>query len=465
MKGRMKINVAAVLLAVVMMFLMPFKIYAAEAVTLDSAKSDVAKGNSDAQLSNYYFSYHATRTQWGATFDCVTYTFFDDTIKGKFFAYLGTANNNQFEGYIGMCYLDDGSCVEAAKSGVYTRQAWYNFENGKNYGYASGAGFGINLLNFKEGNMSVDFRDLNTNIPLFDSLDSAKAYYETGDTSGLLNGDKVSSYDPGIEVPQDLAVNFTAANFLDTSSFNKYGRFDYADSDVIFTWNQSEDVDISNYKTEIYTQLTVQWANIPYNPFSPDWHEQLASKQLVNTVDTLRSNSYTMSKSTFKDIVQKSGDEVIDGGIMGGSVSYIKEPMYFYLRNVVGNSYSDWVRVKITRDTVTTEGIPAFGNGSGTVTSGYDQVKGDSSVGGGNGQAITGDTSGGSYGKNYSVEFDSASMSGIIGFIKNGFGLLGDDGLIALFKETFSFLPAPVWTCIIAMIAASCIVVIWKVVH
>lgn len=441
MKGRMKINVAAVLLAVVMMFLMPFKIYAAEAVTLDSAKSDVAKGNSDAQLSNYYFSYHATRTQWGATFDCVTYMFFDDTIKGKFFAYLGTANNNQFEGYIGMCYLDDGSCVEAAKSGVYTRQAWYNFENGKNYGYASGAGFGINLLNFKEGNMSVDFRDLNTNIPLFDSLDSAKAYYETGDTSGLLNGDKVSSYDPSLEVPQDFKITFSGNKlFRDDGSVNQ--------SDFQFEWFQSDDIDLQDYRTEIYVQATIAQMNI-IDVFKKDYSKTyLTDKLLLVDCTTDYSNNQSVKWDDFYKVINEDFGTHWDTSQPVGV-----EPFFFWIRNIKGNSYSDWVKVKVTKNNIVTSGNEL--TGSGTVTKGYEQIDGSSGE-------IKTDSS---YGKTYHVDPDTKSVSSIIDYIKNGFGLLGDDGLIALFKETFSFLPAPVWTCIISMIAATCIIVIWKVVH
>lgn len=441
MKGRMKINVAAVLLAVVMMFLMPFKIYAAEAVTLDSAKSDVAKGNSDAQLSNYYFSYHATRTQWGATFDCVTYMFFDDTIKGKFFAYLGTANNNHFEGYIGMCYLDDGSCVEAAKSGVYTRQAWYNFENGKNYGYASGAGFGINLLNFKEGNMSVDFRDLNTNIPLFDSLDSAKAYYETGDTSGLLNSDKVNSYDPSLEVPQDFKITFSGNKlFRDDGSVNQ--------SDFQFEWSQSDYIDLQDYRTEIYVQATIAQMNI-IDVFKKDYSKTyLTNKLLLVDCTTDYSNSQSVKWDDFYKVINEDFGTHWDTSQPVGV-----EPFFFWIRNIKGNSYSDWVKVKVTKNNIVTSGNEL--TGSGTVTKGYEQIDGSS------GETKTDS----SYGKTYHVDPDTKSVFSIIDYIKNGFGLLGDDGLIALFKETFSFLPAPVWTCIIAMIAASCIVVIWKVVH
>lgn len=441
MKGRMKINVAAVLLAVVMMFLMPFKIYAAEAVTLDSAKSDVAKGNSDAQLSNYYFSYHATRTQWGATFDCVTYMFFDDTIKGKFFAYLGTANNNQFEGYIGMCYLDDGSCVEAAKSGVYTRQAWYNFENGKNYGYASGAGFGINLLNFKEGNMSVDFRDLNTNIPLFDSLDSAKAYYETGDTSGLLNSDKVNSYDSSLEVPQDFKITFSGNKlFREDGSVNQ--------SDFQFEWSQSNDIDLQDYRTEIYVQATIAQMNI-IDVFKKDYSKTyLTNKLLLVDCNTDYSNSQSVKWTDFYKIINDDFGNHKDTSQPVGV-----EPFYFWIRNIKGNSYSDWVKVKVTKNNIVTSGNEL--TGSGTVTKGYEQIDGSS------GETKTDSV----YGKTYHVDPDTKSVSSIIDYIKNGFGLLGDDGLIALFKETFSFLPAPVWTCIISMIAATCIIVIWKVVH
>lgn len=438
MTNKKKISIAAVLLAVVMMCMMPVCAFAAEAVTLDSAKSDVAKGNPDAQLSDYYFSFHATRTQWGATFDCVTYMFLDDTIKGKFFAYLGTAN--QFEGYIGMCYLDDGSCVEAAKSGVYTRQAWYNFENGANYGYASGAGFGINLLNFKEGSMSTDFRGVDTNIPLFDSLDSAKSYFETGDTSGLLNGDKVSSYDPTIEVPQDFKITFSGNKlFRDDGSVNQ--------SDFQFEWSQSDDIDLQDYRTEIYVQATIAQMNI-IDVFKKDYSKTyLTSKLLLVDCTTDYSNSQSVKWTDFYKIINDDFGNHKDTSQPVGV-----EPFFFWIRNIKGNSYSDWVKVKVTKNNIVTSGNEL--TGSGTVTKGYEQIDGSS------GEIKTDST----YGKTYHVDPDTKSVSSIIDYIKSGFGLLGDNGLIAFLKDTMSFLPDPVWGMLYALVAVCCFVVIWKVI-
>ena len=43
---------------------------------------------------------------------------------------------------------------------------------------------------------------------------------------------------------------------------------------------------------------------------------------------------------------------------------------------------------------------------------------------------------------------ESSSSSDIVNFIKNGFGLLGDNGVITLMQDAFSYVPSFIWSII-----------------
>lgn len=448
MKNRMKINVAAVLLAVVMMCLVPVHAFAAGLPSLDEVRNAFLKDDSSINFSDYYFIYNTTRTQWGSTFDCVFYNLYDSGYEGDLFIYIDE-NSTPFGGnYVGMTYLN-GEYKSAADAKVYNRQVWYNSSNGQLCGSASGYGCGVDMQYMQPGQMNVDFRFGSTNIPLFDSLDSAKSYFETGDTSGLLNGDMFQTYDSNIEVPQDLKVEFSAANLFD----NDKGAMNLCDFNI--SWSQSEDVDLSNYQTEIYMQPTVKFIKAPY--VGQHWQSQLGKKVLVSSSTTSVSNSVNISSRNLGNYFIDATAEVTSEGVVDGSVAYYNSPLYVYVRNVVGNKYSDWVKVTITPENVTTEGTKIFGNGSGVVSSGYEQIKGDSSKGGGVGEAIGGSSaSDSSYGKGYYIDISDADLSSISGHLKSGFGILGDNGLLSLLRDFFSFIPDDYFTVLVTFISGCC---------
>lgn len=423
----------AVMLALMMFVIKPVQSYAAGMPSLEDAKSDCIKYSGNIKLSDFYYKFINLS---GSDGSYLTFMFVEQNIADQ--------NKNLL---IYKYYYTDAYQLRFAK-----------FENGEVADIDSDrTRFGISYTSAgtlyhclgNSGSVVVnqlDFEkyfdsEIETNLPYFDSKESAENYFNTGDTSGMLNADKYSAYDSSIEVPQNLKITFSGNKlFNDDGSVNQ--------SDFKFEWSQSEDIDISDYKTEIYVQPTIAKMNI-IDVFKRDYSDSyLTDRLLMFDCNTDYNNSQSYKWDDFYKLILDDFGRHWDTSQPVGI-----EPFYFWARNVVGNRYGDWVKVKVTKNNIVTSGNGI--TGSGTVTKGYDQINGD-----------TGTTkSDSSYGKTYHVDPDTKSVFSIIDYIKNGFGLLGDDGLIALFKETFSFLPASVWTCIIAMIAASCIVVIWKVVH
>ena len=398
MKYRMKINIAAVLLAVLMMCMVPFKIYAASIPSLDDAKSDCIRHMGNVKLSDFYYKFINVS---GLNSDYATFVFVNQDVADSnknllIYKYYYTNSYQLRFAKFENCEVVDIN-ADRTRFGInYTIDgAWLNCTG-------NSGSVVINQSNFEKYYNS----EIETNLPYFDSKESAENYFNTGDMSGLLNGDKFQTYDSNIEVPQDLKVEFSAANLFD----NDKGAMNLCDFNI--SWSQSEDVDLSNYQTEIYMQPTVKFIKAPY--VGQHWQSQLGKKVLVSSATTSVSNSVNISSGNLVNYFIDATAEVTSEGVVDGSVAYYNSPLYVYVRNVVGNKYSDWVKVTITPDSVTTEGAKIFGNGSGVVSSGYEQIKGDSSKGGGVGEAIGGSSaSDSSYGKGYYIDISDADLSSI----------------------------------------------------
>lgn len=436
-----KFNIAALLLAVLMMCILPFKIYAAGIPSLEDAKSDCIRHMGNVKLSDFYYKFINVS---GLNSDYATFVFVNQDVADSnknlliYKYYYTDSYQLRFAKFENCEVVDINS--DRTRFGInYTVDgAWLNCTG--NAGSAV-----VDQSNFEKYFNS----EIETNLPYFDSKESAENYFNTGDMSGLLNGDKFQTYDSNIEVPQDLKVEFSAANLFD----NDKGAMNLCDFNI--SWSQSEDVDLSNYQTEIYMQPTVKFIKAPY--VGQHWQSQLGKKVLVSSATTSVSNSVNISSDNLVNYFIDATAEVTSEGVVDGSVAYYNSPLYVYVRNVVGNKYSDWVKVTITPESVTTEGAKIFGNGSGVVSSGYEQIKGDSSKGGGVGEAIGGSSaSDSSYGKGYYIDISDADLSSISGHLKSGFGILGDNGLLSLLRDFFSFIPDDYFTVLVTFISGCC---------
>lgn len=281
-----------------------------------------------------------------------------------------------------------------------------------------------------------------TNIPIFSSEDGAVSYYLTGDLTGFKNSDQCFLYSSDIESPKDLKITYSTNKL-----FNDDGSCDAPD--FKFEWKQSEDVDLSGYKTEIYMQCTLVNPNLE-SIIKHDYSDsKLSNKIELETVNTQKQNSVICKWENYSTALY---DESVRLHGYTPGMAIVVAPMYFWVRNVKGNTYGDWVKVKVTRDNVVESGSTF--NGEGTVTGGYEKIDGGSGE----------QKDDGEYGNSYHVDVEYKNVTSIIDYIKNGFGLLGDTGLIAMIKDVFSFLPGPIWTMLLATFAVCCFIVIWKVI-
>lgn len=446
MKNR-KFNIAAVLLAVLMMCILPFKIYAAGIPSLEDAKSDCIRHMGNVKLSDFYYKFINVS---GLNSDYATFVFVNQDVVDSnknlliYKYYYTDAYQLRFAKFENGEVVDINS--DRTRFGInYTVDgAWLNCT-------ANAGSAVVDQSNFEKYFNS----EIETNLPYFDSKDSAQAYYETGDTSGLLNGDNFQTYDKSIETPRDMRVDMDA-DFRAQMGYAPSNAPDDANasnSTCVFTWSQSEEVvEAGNYETEIYYQTTfVHHSNmfaIGKKTFS------LSSSVLVASVPVTRTGmTYTMD---FKQIT-KIYEEWQDSGLIGGTLkpTYPTEPYYFYIRNKVGNNYGNWVRVTVTNDNITTSNTIT---GASTVTGGYDEIDGSSATLPGVNQKLDGDTVADSqYGKKYSVDIDSADLDSVVGKLRKGFGILGDNGLIALLNGFFSFIPDEYFSVLITFVSGACI--------
>lgn len=442
-----KFNIAALLLAVLMMCILPFKIYAAGIPSLEDAKSDCIRHMGNVKLSDFYYKFINVS---GLNSDYATFMFVNQDVADSnknlliYKYYYTDVYQLRFAKFENGEVVDINSARTRFGINYTVDGAWLNCTS--NAGSAV-----VDQSNFEKYYNS----EIETNLPYFDSLDSAKAYYETGDTSGLLNGDNFQTYDKSIETPRDMRVDMDA-DFRAQMGYAPSNAPDDANasnSTCVFTWSQSEEVvKAGNYETEIYYQTTfVHHSNmfaIGKKTFS------LSSSVLVASVPVTRAGmTYTMD---FKQIT-KIYEEWQDSGLIGGTLkpTYPTEPYYFYIRNKVGNNYGNWVRVTVTNDNITTSNTIT---GASTVTGGYDEIDGSSATFPGVNQKLDGDTVADSqYGKKYSVDIDSADLDSVVGKLRKGFGILGDNGLIALLNGFFSFIPDEYFSVLITFVSGACI--------
>lgn len=409
--------------------------YAAGVPGRDEAYSSVCSQWSNVEFSNYYIIRDEAYMGGNGLVERLQYCFVTEDTAGGLFCY------DVYDSYDGL-YVKYGRYINGefiSETNRFVCCVSY-LHDGSFWALASGSGNNDIINNSSDG--STKFFSFDTNIPYFSSIESAKAYYEAGDTSGFKNLDKCLVYDSGIETPKDLKITYSTNKL-----FNDDGSCDAPD--FKFEWKQSEDVDLSGYKTEIYMQCTLVNPNLE-SIIKHDYSDsKLSNKIELETVNTQKQNSVICKWENYSTALY---DESVRLHGYTPGMAIVVAPMYFWVRNVKGNVYGDWVKVKVTRDNVVESGSTF--NGEGTVTGGYEKIDGGSGE----------QKDDGEYGNSYHVDVEYKNVTSIIDYIKNGFGLLGDTGLIAMIKDVFSFLPAPIWTLLITTFSVCCLIIIWKVI-
>lgn len=260
-----------------------------------------------------------------------------------------------------------------------------------------------------------------TNVVLFSNYNDAKNYILTGQiNNALFEPEQKYEYSSDVEIPLMAQCQVNGDRFLfncmQTESHNDYRlqinasvsltpiysnltSKKYADTEQIFTSGKSEIGKYDNHDTTFNVSFT--------------------TTDLLNGIDTSRT------ALGFKEFY--NGYNIL----LPYKESTLSK-IYFYARNVCGSKCSNWV--KVTFDLI-------------TETSVYEEVE---SVPGSNIPSDTKKDSSEYYPSDYIYNDDEPyqgdNNGGILGYIKSGLGLVGNNSIIALIGNTFSFLPRELTT-------------------
>lgn len=300
-----------------------------------------------------------------------------------------------------------------------------------------------------------------TNLPIFDETNSEaiEAYINDGDYSGAVNSDnlngQVGEVDNSIERPKNLKVT------SDGKYTNMIGSAVNAPfiGDYIARWEQT--VDTTNYEYDVDVRFTFK--NIVYNnipelqvavkqTYTSDWYTiRRGFPYLGEKNEELKIDRSVLNNAVVYNFVSlfKTGTVLDSVMVKGSLVSYDVEKVQIRIRNRDGDKVSNYVTTTVDYKT---------GSVTASVTDEDDNKVDDEEYNDTDVDETTGDKDV----LDAITDSDSGfGISGIMSFIKSGFGLLGDYGVIALMSRTYSYLPGSIWTIItffISMLVVICVI-------
>lgn len=327
---------------------------------------------------------------------------------------------------------------------------------------------------------------LSSNCITFDNFDNARNYLVNGDDSGAIfkpETTDVLEYDSSIELPQSMTATYNIysdKDFVDINDVQKVLQVAIKSITNNFynnmVWSQS--VDTTDYITEFYGSATI---NLPSflkltNPTVSDIYNCTTESldiffPLLNsdddslTINTSSSNAVTYNfrqyyKSLFKYLIDNdyvncttySEENFVSSlrDLIQMTTIDNDTTCHVFVRNRVDNKVSNWVSFKWGSSVQNWNEISAVdkdGNVSDSPAS--NDVVTDSQ-----------------YTPTYTppTEVEEANTNSFLAFIKSGFGLLGDNGLIAMFQSIFLFLPSWLFSLLATGVSSMVLVAIIKAV-
>lgn len=308
----------------------------------------------------------------------------------------------------------------------------------------SDTSYPLTFYNMNNEDFSKYF-SFSSSIPIFKVTDeeSINKYVNEGDYSGATNKDDVdkslSHQDGSVELPRDLKVTKGYATGL-VSAYS-------LDKDCVFTWNQT--VDTSGYVYDVDAQMVIGtvthsgsavltgdkygsgWVNIV------DSYHYDGAQQMTRSITASQLNDILLVKC-FDNYIAATNKKLTYKG-------YLVSQLKIRVRNRSGTSVSDYVVITIDMDSASTTAKVEDEEGN--------DVKNDEYTG----QDVSDPDK-------PSVTDSDLSLTGILDYIRSGFGLLGSGGLLSLMSSAFSYIPSSVWTLIKTAIAVSITIMVLSLV-
>lgn len=278
---------------------------------------------------------------------------------------------------------------------------------------------------------------VSSSLPIFRegqySKEDLDNYLKNGDTSGATNAKELNEkytdkYDDSIPLPQNLKVVSGVDQTITGTSLEKLGAFN---KDIVLTWEQPEIPDGMQFEIE---------AEFSAKRLADDNYSDL--KEYTGAYHTVvQKTAYGETKTVTVSVDHKT----LNGLKEKGYLSKVK----FRVRNCVDNKTSDWVLVTVD-----------IANKTATATQqGYED---NSNTGGDTYNDTNVDASDNN--KNV-VDSSNINFGSLSNFIKDGFGLIGNGGIVTLMSRTFIFLPGTFWTIIyffVSMLVFVCVIKLIK---
>lgn len=291
-----------------------------------------------------------------------------------------------------------------------------------------------------------DISFYSTNLPLFDEDDTEaiNAYINNGDYSGAINSDGLDEeqveYDEDVEKPVNLRWYGSIKNLFPVvaNSANSKGQ-------ITYRWSVPQNqIDAYSYDVQVrycyvkgsefvWTDWKTKVSNFPYN--GHDMYD-LTTGEKVDRTSSTPEDFVVTTDMVYEDVPSSSSVGEIITDRPGNAVKDIE----VRVRNRLNGKCSLWVSTKTSIDNSSSTTVT---DDDGNVYEDEDYYGQDTNNSDMNTYYDDDYQDGGTSGN---INTDDISISGILGFIKSGFGLLGDYGIISLMSKTYLYLPASIWT-------------------
>lgn len=306
-----------------------------------------------------------------------------------------------------------------------------------------------------------------SNVPVFTTKEACESYLLYGTYDGCINVDEILPVKYGkIEPPQNLRFYLTDGTNYDV--FNTLFAYEERSSNINynFTWSQSDDVDCTTWITEFhyysegYIQEDVFFGNGKQEQYSGVYIDMFSSKTNSWKYSISLYEMYGKFNETLHQfLAEKKGYDNFKDFLDDYKIHY--GTGYFYVRNkcIVNGIvyYSNFVKVTVGSGSTSAEATELV-YPDNYYNENLDKMPGD--------DFNINDKS--DY--NGTDILDKVTMVGgvniydISSYVKSGFGMLGDNGLIALMSDLFSFIPSWFWTILAAAVSILVVVSLVKLV-
>lgn len=309
-----------------------------------------------------------------------------------------------------------------------------------------------------------DTGHFSSTLPIFKAgdTDAINAYLENGDLSGAENEYDISQpdQDDSVELPKNVRTygNVFETTFRQASLQGRQVKYNA----MTVRWDPPSDINSYSYDVKIQCTYSItNNSNISATGRVPDLTKSETTSAVMIVTDYPYANRGTYDLTTGKEIArgEKQPEDCVINEEALKKLTYscnfenvFPTKLKIWIRNRKGNKCSNWVAVTSNASQVAGSDSKANvedDDGNKVANDDYDDTPIDNSD-----KHTYYDTDP----DTSSTESPKFSLKEFYSYLKSGFGLLGNNGLIAFFAKSFSFIPSNIWLLITGGVAVMIIV-------